>query len=124
MMMITFKPRPQVLMLLLSKYRLSSILSVIAFPTYSSHYHQDSEEFENFSHFLNLSSQFEYGEDNDTASGDVKFQPRMTNIALALALYLACIATVFGNSLVVIAVFKVMFLSVYFVSSYSNPNYL
>ena len=103
---------------------MSSILSVIAFPTYSSHYHQDSEEFENFSHFLNLSSLFEYGEDNDTASGDVKFQPRMTNIALALALYLACIATVFGNSLVVIAVFKVIFLSVYFVSSYSNPNYL
>ena len=111
-------------MLLLSKYRLSSILSVIAFPTYSSYYHQDSEEFENFSHFLNLSSQFEYGEDNDTAIGDVDFQPRMTNIALALALYLACIATVFGNSLVVIAVFKVIFSSVYFVSSYSNPNYL
>ena len=33
--------------------------------------------------------------------------PRMTNVVLAASLYTACLATVFGNSLVIAAVFKV-----------------
>ena len=99
---------------------MSSILSVIAFPTYSSYYHQHAQEFENFSDFFNRTGQLEYDEDNGTATGDFNYQPRMTNIALALALYLACIATVFGNSLVVIAVFKVIYLKVIY--SYSLKN--
>ena len=80
-------------------------ISVITIPTYSANYDQQPDELENFSEFFNQS---ELTENNRTDVLEMEdFQPRMTNIALALALYLACIATVFGNSLVVIAVFKV-----------------
>ena len=80
-------------------------ISVITIPTYSANYDQQPDELENFSEFFNQS---EFTENNRTDVLEMEdFQPRMTNIALALALYLACIATVFGNSLVVIAVFKV-----------------
>ena len=34
--------------------------------------------------------------------------PQMTNVVLAASLYTACLATVFGNSLVIAAVFKVL----------------
>ena len=77
--------------------------SVLTFPTYSSHYHDPAED-------LNISQYFNLTEVNTTSSledqGDEDL-PRMTNLGLAVALYMACLATVFGNSLVVIAVVKV-----------------
>ena len=78
------------------------VLSVIPFPTYSSHYHDPPEDSLNISEYFNLTDL------NTTSSLEEEEElPRMTNVGLAVALYLACLATVFGNSLVVIAVVKV-----------------
>ena len=78
------------------------VLSVIPFPTYSSHYHDPPEDSLNISEYFNLTDL------NTTSSLEEEDElPRMTNVGLAVALYLACLATVFGNSLVVIAVVKV-----------------
>ena len=78
------------------------VLSVIPFPTYSSHYHDPPEDSLNISEYFNLTDL------NTTSSLEEDEElPRMTNVGLAVALYLACLATVFGNSLVVIAVVKV-----------------
>ena len=81
------------------------VLSVITFPTYSSSYHEPAEE-----EPLNISEYFNLTELNTTSgllAEEDEDLPRMTNVGLAVALYLACLATVFGNSLVVIAVVKV-----------------
>ena len=76
------------------------------FPTYSSYYPDPAED-----PLLNISEYFNTteAEVNTTSilQGEEDEEPRMTNVGLAVALYLACLATVFGNSLVVIAVVKV-----------------
>ena len=107
-MMIT--TRLQILQVLILPARVKtiiyqSVLSVITFPTYSSFYHEPPEE-----EPLNISQYFNLTEVNTTSSllgEEDEDLPRMTNVGLAVALYLACLATVFGNSLVVIAVVKV-----------------
>ena len=95
-----------------SKFRLHGndmiyhgVLSVVTFPTYSSHYDDPAED-----PVLNISEYFNLSELNTTSVllGEQEEElPRMSNLGLAVALYLACLATVFGNSLVVIAVVKV-----------------
>ena len=82
-----------------------AVLSVVTFPTYSSSSYDPAED-----PVLNISEYFNLTEVNTTSSleGEEDEElPRMTNVGLAVALYLACLATVFGNSLVVIAVVKV-----------------
>ena len=105
--MIITSQRLQVLIQpsLLNEIILHLVLSVITFPTYSPDYHDAAEDWLNISQYFNLTEEF-----NTTsvpAMEDEEDLPRMTNISLAVALYLACLATVFGNSLVVIAVVKV-----------------
>ena len=64
----------------------------------------------NLSLSLNCSS-YEDVYYNDVSFNDTFLdpEPHMANIGLALSLYLACLATVFGNTLVIIAVTKVPF---------------
>ena len=98
--------RPQVLILpsLANEIILHLVLSVITFPTYSYDYDAPEDRL-NISQYFNLTEEF-----NTTsvpAMEDGEDVPRMSNVGLAVALYLACLATVFGNSLVVIAVVKV-----------------
>ena len=97
--------RPQVLILpsLANEIILHLVLSVITFPTYSYDYDAPEDRL-NISQYFNLTEEF-----NTTsvpAMEDGEDVPRMSNVGLAVALYLACLATVFGNSLVVIAVVK------------------
>ena len=48
--------------------------------------------------------------------------PQMTNVALAASLYTACLATVFGNSLVIAAVFKVQRFLKLFILMFNNSQ--
>ena len=104
-MMIITSQRLQVLILssLANEIVHHPVLSVITFPTYSSDYPDVLEDRLNTSEYFNLT-------EVTTTPGLLgeEDMPRMTNVGLAAALYLACLATVFGNSLVVIAVVKVL----------------